>query len=80
MELVLSAQNIFSIIIVFVEVIHESVIQLRKIGDKPTYEINTSSGLTLESTSIIIASGAQARWLDKPNEHKFKGNIFSLAI
>ncbi len=37
------------------------------------FRLTCDSGDTYLADSLIIATGAQARWLDLPSEHKFKG-------
>ena len=43
-----------------------------KFDDKP-FLAETDSGITFNSKTIIIATGAQARWLNLESENKFKG-------
>ena len=38
-----------------------------------TFHAETDSGIKFTSKSIIIATGAQARWLNLESENKFKG-------
>tara|TARA_Y100001970_G_scaffold156857_1_gene191915 strand:- start:5652 stop:6596 length:945 start_codon:yes stop_codon:yes gene_type:complete len=41
--------------------------------DKKPFRAETDSGIEFTSKSIIIATGAQARWLNIESENKFKG-------
>ncbi len=42
------------------------------LGDRP-FRLTCNSGDVYLADSVIIATGAQARWLDLPSEQKFKG-------
>ncbi len=48
---------------------HVSKVEL---GDRP-FRLTCDSGDVYLAESLIIATGAQARWLDLPSEQKFKG-------
>ena len=48
---------------------HVSKVEL---GDRP-FRLTCDSGDVYLADSLIIATGAQARWLDLPSEQKFKG-------
>ena len=41
--------------------------------DKNPFHAETDSGIEFITKSIIIATGAQARWLNIESENKFKG-------
>jgi thioredoxin reductase (NADPH) len=43
-----------------------------ELGDRP-FRLTCDSGDIYLADSLIIATGAQARWLDLPSEQKFKG-------
>ena len=53
-------------------VIHNEIITDVDFQTKP-YTANTDSGIQFKSKTIIISTGAQARWLDIDSEEKFKG-------
>ena len=53
-------------------VIHNEIITDVNFQTKP-YTANTDSGLQFKSKTIIISTGAQARWLGIDSEEKFKG-------
>ncbi len=42
------------------------------LGDRP-FRLNCDSGDVYLTDSLVLATGAQARWLDLPSEQKFKG-------
>jgi thioredoxin reductase (NADPH) len=42
------------------------------LGDRP-FRLNCDSGDVYLADSLVLATGAQARWLDLPSEQKFKG-------
>ena len=51
---------------------HHDIVNSVKFDDKP-FLAKTDSGVTFNSKTIIIATGAQARWLNLESENKFKG-------
>ena len=51
---------------------HHDIVNSVKFDDKP-FLAETDSGLKFNSKTIIIATGAQARWLNLESENKFKG-------
>ena len=53
-------------------VIHNEIITDVNFQTKP-YTANTDSGMQFKSKTIIISTGAQARWLGIDSEEKFKG-------
>ena len=53
-------------------VFHNDIVTSVDFNEKPFLSI-TDSGKQFISKSIIIATGAQARWLDIESEKKFKG-------
>ena len=53
-------------------IIHNDLITEVDFTKKP-FNAQTDSGLFFESKTIIISTGAQARWLDIESEEKFKG-------
>ena len=53
-------------------VIHNEIITDVDFQTKP-YTANTDSGIQFKSKTIIISTGAQARWLGIDSEEKFKG-------
>ena len=53
-------------------VIHNEIITDVNFQTKP-YTANTDSGIQFKSKTIIISTGAQARWLGIDSEEKFKG-------
>jgi len=53
-------------------VIHNEIITDVNFHTKP-YTANTDSGIQFKSKTIIISTGAQARWLGIDSEEKFKG-------
>ena len=53
-------------------VIHNEIITDVNFKTKP-YTANTDSGIQFKSKTIIISTGAQARWLGIDSEEKFKG-------
>ena len=53
-------------------IIHNDIIKEVKFNSKPFISIS-DSGLEFKSKSVIISTGAQARWLNINNEEKFKG-------
>ena len=53
-------------------VIHNEIIIDVNFQTKP-YTANTDSGIQFKSKTIIISTGAQARWLGIDSEEKFKG-------
>ena len=53
-------------------VIHNEIITNVDFQTKP-YTANTDSGIQFKSKTIIISTGAQARWLGIDSEEKFKG-------
>ena len=56
--------------------IHNDLVTNVDFTSKP-YVIETDSGLFFESESVIISTGAQARWLNIESEEKFKGHGIS---
>ena len=52
--------------------IHNDLVTNVNFTSRP-YIIETDSGLSFESESVIISTGAQARWLNIESEEKFKG-------
>ena len=52
--------------------IHSDIVTKVNFANKP-FLASTDSGLEFESKSIIISTGAQARWLNLESEKKFKG-------
>ena len=57
-------------------VIHNEIITDVDFQTKP-YTANTDSGIQFKSKTIIISTGAQARWLGIDSEEKFKGHGIS---
>ena len=53
-------------------VIHNDIVVDVNFQTKP-YTATTDSGIQFKSKSIIISTGAQARWLSIDSEKKFKG-------
>ena len=53
-------------------VFHHDIVNNVKFDNKP-FLAETDSGITFNSKTIIIATGAQARWLNIESENKFKG-------
>ena len=53
-------------------IIHNDLITKVNFNSKP-FTAKTDSGLLFESKTIIISTGAQARWLNIDSEEKFKG-------
>ena len=53
-------------------VFHHDIVNNVRFDNKP-FLAETDSGLTFNSKTIIIATGAQARWLNLESENKFKG-------
>jgi thioredoxin reductase (NADPH) len=53
-------------------VIHNDIITDVSFQTKP-YVVTADSGVQFKSKSIIISTGAQAKWLNIDNEEKFKG-------
>ncbi len=51
---------------------HNDIVNKVEFNSNPFFA-NTDSGLEFESKTIIIATGAQARWLNLNSEDKFKG-------
>ena len=51
---------------------HKDIVNSVNIESNPFYA-STENGLIFRSKSIIISTGAQARWLDMKSENKFKG-------
>ena len=51
---------------------HHDIVKSVKFDDKP-FLAETDSGIIFDSKTIIIATGAQARWLNLESENKFKG-------
>ena len=51
---------------------HHDIVNSVKFDDKP-FLAETDSGIKFNSKTIIIATGAQARWLNLESENKFKG-------
>ena len=51
---------------------HHDIVKSVKFDDKP-FLAETDSGIIFNSKTIIIATGAQARWLNLESENKFKG-------
>ena len=58
-----------------VEMLTDEVAQLK--GSKTPYTVVMEGGEEYEAASVIIATGARARWLGVPNEEKFKGHGLS---
>ena len=58
-----------------VEMLTDEVAQLK--GSKTPYTVVMAGGEEYEAASVIIATGARARWLGVPNEEKFKGHGLS---
>ena len=58
-----------------VEMLTDEVAQLK--GSKTPYTVVMGGGEEYEAASVIIATGARARWLGVPNEEKFKGHGLS---
>ncbi len=58
-----------------VEILSDEVAQLK--GSKTPYTVVMTGGEEYEASSVIIATGARARWLGVPNEEKFKGHGLS---
>lgn len=58
-----------------VEMLTDEVAQLK--GSKTPYTVVMTGGEEYEAASVIIATGARARWLGVPNEEKFKGHGLS---
>ena len=56
--------------------IHNDMVTNIDFTSRP-YVIETDSGLFFESESVIISTGAQARWLNIESEEKFKGHGIS---
>ena len=52
--------------------IHNDLVTDVNFNSEP-FSIKTDSGLFFESKTIIISTGAQARWLNTDTEEKFKG-------
>ena len=53
-------------------IFHHDIVNKVNFEDNP-FSAFTDSGLEFTTKSIIIATGAQARWLDIESENKFKG-------
>ena len=53
-------------------VIHNDIVTNVDFSKNP-FKISTDGGITFSSNSVIIATGAQARWLNIDSENKFKG-------
>jgi thioredoxin reductase (NADPH) len=53
------------------EIVTDTVTKV-ELGDRP-FRLTCDSGDIYLTESLIIATGAQARWLDLPSEQKFKG-------
>ena len=51
---------------------HHDIVNKIEINKNPFYA-ETDSGIEFKSKSIIIATGAQARWLNLESEKKFNG-------
>ncbi len=51
---------------------HQDIVKTVHFENNPFYAA-TDSGLEFNSKSVIIATGAQARWLNLESENKFKG-------
>ena len=51
---------------------HHDIVNKVEFGNKP-FKAMTDSGIEFKSKTIIIATGAQARWLNIETEDKFKG-------
>lgn len=58
-----------------VEMLTDEVAQLK--GSKTPYTVVMAGGEEYKAASVIIATGARARWLGVPNEEKFKGHGLS---
>ena len=54
------------------DILHDHV-QSADLSGKP-FEISLDSGATLTCDALILATGAQARWLGLPSEEKFMGH------
>eukprot|EP00602_Paraphysomonas_sp_CaronLab_P012578 CAMPEP_0185040694 /NCGR_PEP_ID=MMETSP1103-20130426/39044_1 /TAXON_ID=36769 /ORGANISM="Paraphysomonas bandaiensis, Strain Caron Lab Isolate" /LENGTH=285 /DNA_ID=CAMNT_0027580087 /DNA_START=218 /DNA_END=1078 /DNA_ORIENTATION=+ len=61
------------------EVVDEDVVRMDIVGtdSNPLYELHSTSGRRVTASSVIIATGAEARWLNKKNEDIFKGKGIS---
>ena len=46
-------------------------------GEKSPFTLTTTGGKQYSAVSIVIATGAKARWLNLPGEEKFKGHGLS---
>ncbi len=46
-------------------------------GEKSPFTLTTTGGKQYRAVSVIIATGAKARWLNLPGEEKFKGHGLS---
>jgi thioredoxin reductase (NADPH) len=53
------------------KIVSDTVIKV-ELGDRP-FRLTCDSGDIYLAEALIIATGAQARWLDLPSEQKFKG-------
>ena len=51
---------------------HNDIVNKVSFNNNP-FSIETDSGLEFKSKTVIIATGAQARWLNLESENKFKG-------
>ena len=58
-----------------VEFTSDEVVKIE--GEKPPFLVTCSDGKVYETQSVIIATGAKARWLGLPEEEKFKGKGLS---
>ena len=56
--------------------IHNDIVNEVNFNSSP-FKINTESGLFFESKTVIISTGAQARWLGIESEKIFKGHGLS---
>ena len=58
-----------------VEFTSDEVVKIE--GEKPPFLVTCSDGKVYETQSVIIATGAKARWLGLAEEEKFKGHGLS---
>lgn len=58
-----------------VEITGDEVLKIE--GDKPSFIITCTGGKQYRALSVIIATGAKARWLGLPGEQKFIGHGLS---
>lgn len=58
-----------------VEFTTEEVVKIE--GEKTPFIVTCEGGKTYQAKSIVIATGAKARWLGLPEEEKFKGHGLS---